>query len=134
MGAGRGIRGPNLQGRTGGQGRTGPPGTRKPRPDKAKGKAALARKKAIEERKLKRQQEENETLENKISDGMAQHLLRLQRKEWDKVPYEPKYTKGSKALEDIIATGKTLFNGQVPRVKETSRLDKVLGIAGRHGV
>jgi hypothetical protein len=64
---------------------------------------------------------------------MVQHLLRLQRKEWDRVPYEPKYTPGSLAANELIHTGRELFAGEAPPIKVWGRLEKTLGIVGMHG-
>lgn len=72
-------------------------------------------------------------VEDTLSDGMVQHLLRLQRKEWDRVPYEPKYAHGSKAATDLVAAGKKLFEGEKPAKKKWTRLDRAIGIVGMHG-
>jgi hypothetical protein len=64
---------------------------------------------------------------------MVQHLLRLQRKEWDRVPYEPKYAAGSLAANELIHAGRELFAGDAPPVKVWGRLEKTLGIVGMHG-
>lgn len=66
---------------------------------------------------------------------MVQHLLRLQRKEWDRVVYEPKYAHGSTAAKELIEEGKRLFQGEVkiPATRTGGRLEKTIGIAGMHG-
>lgn len=68
-----------------------------------------------------------------ITDSMVQQLLRLQRKEWDKTPYEPKYAPGSFAANELIHTGRELFRGDVPDVKVWGRLEKRIGVVGMHG-
>jgi hypothetical protein len=68
-----------------------------------------------------------------MSDGMVQHLLRLQRKEWDRVPYEPKYTQGSFAANELIHEGRELFRGEAPPVKYWGRLEKRIGVVGMFG-
>ncbi|KAF2682509.1 hypothetical protein K458DRAFT_342181 [Lentithecium fluviatile CBS 122367] len=73
------------------------------------------------------------TMENGLSDGMVQHLLRLQRKEWDRVPYEPKYTPGSFAANELIHAGRELFRGEAPPVKVWGHLEQKLCIVGMHG-
>jgi hypothetical protein len=66
---------------------------------------------------------------------MVKQLLRLQRQEWDRVPYEPKYEQGSKAVLELIEEGKKLFEGQPPKTKrEPTELHKRIGVAGMHGV
>lgn len=71
--------------------------------------------------------------ENTLSDGMVQLLLRLQRQEWDKKKYEPKYAPGSKAAQELIEAGKKLFEGQKPVVKKWGKLEHVIGVVGMHG-
>ncbi|KAF1959305.1 hypothetical protein CC80DRAFT_591353 [Byssothecium circinans] len=71
--------------------------------------------------------------EQYISDGMLQHMLRLQRKEWDRVPYEPKYAEGSLAANELVHIGRELFKGDVPDVPVWGRLEKTVGIVGMHG-
>ncbi|CAO2656727.1 Nn.00g055300.m01.CDS01 [Neocucurbitaria sp. VM-36] len=68
-----------------------------------------------------------------LSDGMVHHLLRLQRKEWDRVPYEPKYAKGSFAANELIHTGRELFKGESPPVKIWGSLEKRIGVVGMFG-
>ncbi|KAF2634150.1 hypothetical protein P280DRAFT_512105 [Massarina eburnea CBS 473.64] len=76
---------------------------------------------------------EEAKVEDYISDGALQHLLRLQRKEWDRVPYEPKYTQGSLAANELIHMGRELFRGDCPDVKVWGRLEKTIGVVGMHG-
>ncbi|KAF2739281.1 hypothetical protein EJ04DRAFT_484882 [Polyplosphaeria fusca] len=78
---------------------------------------------------------EDVPIEDTLSDATVQHLLRLQRKEWDRVPYEPKYAHGSPAAMELIEAGKKLFEGEKPVVKKgPSRLERKIGIAGMYGV
>ena len=73
------------------------------------------------------------TIQDTLSDGMVQHLLRLQRKEWDDMPYEPKYAHGSEAAKELVTLGKSLFEGEKPEIKKPGKLEKRLGIVGMHG-
>ncbi|KAF2707755.1 hypothetical protein K504DRAFT_458241 [Pleomassaria siparia CBS 279.74] len=74
------------------------------------------------------------SMEEGMSDGMVQHLLRLQRKEWDQVPYVPKYAHGSQAAAELMTEGKALFEGEKPPgPKVWTRLDKRIGVVGMHG-
>ncbi|KAF1839929.1 uncharacterized protein K460DRAFT_297460 [Cucurbitaria berberidis CBS 394.84] len=68
-----------------------------------------------------------------LSDGMVHHLLRLQRKEWDRVPYEPKYATGSFAANELIHAGRELFKGEAPPVKIWGSLEKRIGVVGMFG-
>jgi hypothetical protein len=73
------------------------------------------------------------SVEDTLTDGMVQLLLRLQRKEWDRVKYEPKYAHGSKAAQELIEAGKKLFQGDPPKVKKPGRLEYTIGIQNMHG-
>ncbi|KAH7408464.1 hypothetical protein DE146DRAFT_629377 [Phaeosphaeria sp. MPI-PUGE-AT-0046c] len=68
-----------------------------------------------------------------LSDSMVQHLLRLQRQEWDRVPYEPKYAPGSFAANQLIHEGRELFRGEVPPVKHWGKLEQRIGVVGMFG-
>lgn len=68
-----------------------------------------------------------------LSDGMVHHLLRLQRKEWDRVPYEPKYAKGSFAANELIYAGREMFRGESPPVKVWGPLERRIGVVGMFG-
>lgn len=68
-----------------------------------------------------------------LSDGMVHHLLRLQRKEWDRKPYEPKYAQGSFAANELIHAGRELCKGDVPPVKIWGPLEKTIGVVGMFG-
>ncbi|CBX95454.1 hypothetical protein IAQ61_004279 [Plenodomus lingam] len=68
-----------------------------------------------------------------LSDGMVHHLLRLQRKEWDRVQYEPKYAKGSFTANELIHMGRELFRGESPPVNIFGPLEKAIGVVGMHG-
>jgi hypothetical protein len=74
-------------------------------------------------------------VQDTLSDGMVQHLLRLQRKEWDRVDYEPKYAPGSAAARELIEEGKRFFQGEVkvPASRTGGRLEKTIGVVGMHG-
>jgi hypothetical protein len=63
---------------------------------------------------------------------MIQHLLRLQRGQWDRKPYEPKYAPGSFAANQLIHQGRELFRGEAPPVKIWGRLEKAIGVVGMH--
>ena len=68
-----------------------------------------------------------------LSDGMVHHLLRLQRKEWDRVPYEPKYAQGSFAANELIHAGRELFKGESPPVKLWGPLEQRIGVVNMFG-
>ncbi|KAF2013190.1 hypothetical protein BU24DRAFT_452141 [Aaosphaeria arxii CBS 175.79] len=124
-----GVQGPNLNGRNKAAAGQRPlrPGNRKPAGGPARRDPKL-RQSASEE-----EDAENQADKDLLPEGMVQHLLRLQRKEWDRTPYQPKYTKDSKAALDLIENGKKLFQGESPLKKEPSKIDKRLGIVGMHG-
>ncbi|PVI08181.1 hypothetical protein DM02DRAFT_690672 [Periconia macrospinosa] len=71
--------------------------------------------------------------EDHLSDGMLAHLARLQKKEWEKKPYEPKYAPGSLAANELIHLGRELFRGESPDVKVWGRLEERIGVVGMHG-
>jgi hypothetical protein len=69
---------------------------------------------------------------------MMQQLLRLQRKQWDRVPYQPIYSSKEK-LDELVALGNTLFKGEDPekakqKTKQERKLEHVIGIHNMHGV
>ncbi|KAI8940260.1 hypothetical protein NX059_003962 [Plenodomus lindquistii] len=68
-----------------------------------------------------------------LSDGMVHNLLRLQRKEWDRVQYEPKYYKGSFAANELIHAGRELFKGESNPIKVWGPLEKQIGVVGMFG-
>ncbi|KAJ4372178.1 hypothetical protein N0V83_003951 [Neocucurbitaria cava] len=68
-----------------------------------------------------------------LSDGMVHHLLRLQRKEWDRKSYEPKYAKGSLAANELIHAGRELFKGESSPIKTWGPLEKRIGVVGMFG-
>ncbi|KAF2831445.1 hypothetical protein CC86DRAFT_283212 [Ophiobolus disseminans] len=68
-----------------------------------------------------------------LSDGMVKHLYRLQRKEWDRVPYEPKYAPNSFAAQELIHEGRELFKGEAPPVKIWGKLERTIGVVGMFG-
>jgi hypothetical protein len=127
------VRGPNLRGReggrpgAGGKGRAGGAGNNrsdrgpKKRERKSGGDGKMATKLA------------DINLGDTVSDSMKQQLLRLQRKEWDRVPYEPKYAKGSFAANELIHAGRELFKGEAPPVKIWGPLEKRIGVVGMFG-
>ena len=124
-------RGPNLGGRSAGRG--GPRGStragsggREQRPKKRERKAGGN---TAKESNLLADTDPSTTL----SDGMVHHLLRLQRKEWDRVPYEPKYAMGSLAANQLIHEGRELFRGESAPVKIWGRLEKRIGVVGMFG-
>ncbi|KAF2468186.1 uncharacterized protein BDR25DRAFT_290863 [Lindgomyces ingoldianus] len=81
-----------------------------------------------------RVEEQDDKLEDTLSNGMVQHLLRLQRQEWDRVPYHPIYTKGSTAVTELVQSSKELFKGEAPKKKKPGRLEYTIGIQNMHGV
>jgi hypothetical protein len=130
-GAGRGpgaVHGPNLGGRAAGRG--GPKGNRGPggreqgpkRRDK-KGGDANERPPQLSDIRMG----------STLSDGMVKMLYRLQRQEWDRVAYEPKYNHGSFAANELIHKGREFFRGEVPPVKIWGRLEKTIGVVGMFG-
>ena len=119
--------GPNLRGRNAG-GTGGNRGGAARGPKKREGKGG-PRKKGVDPSRMG----QNTTVDQGLSDGMVQHLLRLQRKEWDRVPYEPKYAQGSFAANELIHAGRELFRGEAPPVKVWGHLEKKLNVVGMHG-
>lgn len=126
------VRGPNLRGREGG--RPGPGGKRagatgnnrgdggpKKRGKNAGGDESMPTSLA------------DVSIGETISDSMKQQLLRLQRKEWDRVPYEPKYAEGSFAANELIHAGRELFKGEAPPVKIWGPLEHRIGVVGMFG-
>jgi hypothetical protein len=128
---GDGMRGPNLGGRSAGRG--GPRGGSRGGPG---GRAQGPKKR---EKGSKGGEARQSTLiadtdpATTLSDGMVHHLLRLQRKEWDRVPYEPKYAQGSFAAQELIHEGRELFRGEAPPVKIWGKLEKTIGVVGMFG-
>ncbi|KAF2186907.1 hypothetical protein K469DRAFT_629639 [Zopfia rhizophila CBS 207.26] len=118
--------GPNLRGREG----FGPRPTRTVNRGTESGPKRRERKKESEG-PMSVQKEDK--IEDRLSDGMVQQLLRLQRKEWDRVSYEPMYSPGSKAATELLEAGKKLFEGEFPTKKKPGRLEHVLGIQNMHG-
>lgn len=115
-----GKRGPNLRGR---DGKAGGAGKRS-----SGGPGRRERKKPSDERLQPRDVKYEDTL----SDGMVQHLLRLQRGQWDRKPYEPKYAPGSFEANRLIHQGRELFRGEAPPVKIWGKLEKHIGVVGMH--
>ncbi|KAL5116944.1 hypothetical protein ACEQ8H_005162 [Pleosporales sp. CAS-2024a] len=68
-----------------------------------------------------------------LSDGMVHHLLRLQRGQWDRTPYEPKYKHGSFEAQSLIYEGRELFRGEAPPVKYWGKLERRIGLVGMFG-
>jgi hypothetical protein len=118
------MRGPNLGARTGARsGGKGKDGGREQAPQKREKKAGSSR-----------GEETGEVdFADTLSDGMVRNLLRLQRKEWDRVSYEPKYAPGSFAANELIHEGRELMRGEVPPVKIWGRLEKRIGLVGMFG-
>ncbi|KAF1360569.1 hypothetical protein EJ07DRAFT_43860, partial [Lizonia empirigonia] len=119
----RGKRGPNLRGRDA----------------KSGGGASRSREQGPKRRERKsgddgaqRMNASDVKTESTLSDGMVQHLLRLQRKAWDRTPYEPKYAPGSFAANQLIHAGRELFRGEAPPVKIWGMLEKRIGVVGMH--
>lgn len=130
-----GVRGPNLRGRDGNRGPGGPGGARggtgssrggdrgPKKRERKQGGGASQRPTAIDDINPA----------TTLSDGMVHHLLRLQRKEWDRVPYEPKYSKDSFAANELLHAGRELFKGESPPVKIWGPLEKRIGVVGMFG-
>ncbi|KAF9699621.1 hypothetical protein EKO04_002235 [Ascochyta lentis] len=116
-------RGPNLRGRDGKPG-GGASGSREQGPRRRERKSGEEGAKKINAADVK--------IETTLSDGMVQHLLRLQRGEWDRKPYEPKYAPGSFAANELIHAGRELFRGEAPPVKTWGMLEKRIGVVGMH--
>lgn len=117
-----GRRGPNLRGRDGKPGGAAS-GSREQGPKRRDKKADDG---------AKRINASDVKIETTLSDGMVQHLLRLQRGEWDRKPYEPKYAQGSFAANELIHAGRELFRGEAPPVKIWGMLEKRIGVVGMH--
>jgi hypothetical protein len=123
------VRGPNLGGRSAGRGA--------PRGDRGSGGREQGPKKrdkkgaAAGRRQPTTMADVNPAAT--LSDGMAKMLYRLQRQEWDRVAYEPKYKQGSFAANELIHKGRELFRGEAPPVKIWGPLEKVIGVVGMHG-
>ena len=121
-GAGRRA-GPNLRGRERKAGGAGGSGTA--------GKGPKRRERKSEDDGKKMEVEEVRP-EHVLSDGMVHQLLRLQRKEWDRTPYEPKYAPGSFAANQLLHAGREFFRGEPPPVKKWGPLEKMIGVVGMH--
>lgn len=124
--------GPNLRGRDGNRG--GSPGQRQGGPNNSGDRGPKKREKA----KSSGSAPQRTTIADinpatTLSDGMVHHLLRLQRKEWDRVQYEPKYGQGSFAANELIHAGRELFKGESPPVKIWGPLEKEIGVVGMFG-
>lgn len=117
-----GRRGPNLRGRDGKKGGTGNRSAAGPKRRERGNKEDGEQKADVNSVKF----------EDTLSDGMLQHLLRLQRGQWDRKPYEPKYAPGSFAANQLIHQGRELFRGEAPPVKIWGRLEKTIGVVGMH--
>lgn len=117
-------RGPNLRGRDGKPGAGGSSNAER-RPKKREKATDGEDGEVIDARDVK--------IESVLTDGMVQHLLRLQRSEWDRKPYEPKYAPGSFAANQLIHAGRELCRGEAPPVKILGRLEKRIGVVGMHG-
>jgi hypothetical protein len=118
------MRGPNLGGRSAGRG--GPKGSKGP----VGGGPKKRQKDADGEKDTQATAYADIDAATTLNDGMVQHLLRLQRKEWDRVPYEPKYAPGSFAAQELIHEGRELFRGEAPPVKYWGKLEKRIGVVG----
>ena len=68
-----------------------------------------------------------------LDSSLMQTLYRMQRNQWDRKPYEPKYAQGSFAANELIHAGRELFRGEAPPVKVWGRLERTLNIVGMHG-
>ncbi|KAH4610890.1 hypothetical protein HBH82_039350 [Parastagonospora nodorum] len=120
VGSARG--GPNLRGRAGGKGG-----------DRGKDRAPKKREKGKDGDSGPSTKLSEIDPATTLSDGMIHNQMRLQRKEWDRVPYEPKYAPGSFAAQELIHEGRELFRGESPPVKIWGRLEKTIGVVGMFG-
>ncbi|KAH6637989.1 hypothetical protein C7974DRAFT_422931 [Boeremia exigua] len=68
-----------------------------------------------------------------LSDGMVRHLLRMQRSEWDRKAYVPKYAPGSLAANRLIHAGRELMRGESAPIKIWGALERRIGVVGMHG-
>ncbi|KAF1975345.1 hypothetical protein BU23DRAFT_597891 [Bimuria novae-zelandiae CBS 107.79] len=68
-----------------------------------------------------------------LPDTLMQALYRMQRNQWDRKPYVPKYAPGSFEANELVHAGRELFKGEAPPVKVWGRLEKKLRIVGMHG-
>ncbi|RYO30870.1 hypothetical protein AA0111_g5116 [Alternaria arborescens] len=127
------VRGPNLRGREGG--RPGPGGKRAggARGNNRGDGGPQKRKKGAGGEESMPTSLADVKIEETVSTSMQQQLLRLQRKEWDRVPYEPKYAKGSFAANELIHAGRELFKGEAPPVKFWGPLEHRIGVVGMFG-
>lgn len=115
-------RGPNLRGR---DGKSGGGGGRK-----ESGPKKRERKSSNDDEKMPDQKDA--TIEMSLSDGEVMNLARIQRKQWDRFAYEPKYAPGSFEANELIHAGRELFRGEVPPVKIWGMLEKRIGVVGMH--
>lgn len=113
-------RGPNLRGRE-----RKPGGSREQGPKRRERKASDEGEKRINPNDIK--------IETTLSDGMVKHLARLQRGEWDRKSYNPKYAPGSFEANRLIHAGRELCRGEAPPVKIWGLLEKQIGVVGMHG-
>ncbi|CAN9344737.1 unnamed protein product [Alternaria alternata] len=127
------VRGPNLRGREGG--RPGPGGKRAggARGNNRGDGGPQKRKKGAGGEESMPTSLADVKIEETVSTSMQQQLLRLQRKEWDRVPYEPKYAKGSFAANELIHAGRELFKGEAAPVKFWGPLEHRIGVVGMFG-
>ncbi|KAF2132658.1 hypothetical protein P153DRAFT_333118 [Dothidotthia symphoricarpi CBS 119687] len=127
-------RGPNLQARQDRRG-AGPGGDRgaKGGPGRGNEDRPKKRERKTDGGNAARMAPADVKVESTLSDGMVHHLLRLQRKEWDRVPYEPKYAPGSFAANELVHAGRELFRGEVPPVQVWGALERRIGVVGMHG-
>jgi hypothetical protein len=125
------TRGPNLGGRSAGRG--GPRGSTRAGPGGREQKPKKREKKAGGDTAKQSNLIADIDPSMTLSDGMVHHLLRLQRKEWDRVPYEPKYALGSLAANQLIHEGRELFRGESAPVKIWGPLEKRIGVVGMFG-
>ncbi|KAJ4989170.1 hypothetical protein SVAN01_05249 [Stagonosporopsis vannaccii] len=120
-------RGPNLRGRDGKQGGSSSGGNSNAerRPKKRDRTNDAEEGGSVDPRDVK--------IGDVLNDGMVQQLLRLQRSEWDRKSYEPKYAPGSFAANQLIHAGRELCRGEAPPVKIWGMLEKRIGVVGMHG-
>ncbi|KAG9188637.1 hypothetical protein G6011_07342 [Alternaria panax] len=124
------VRGPNLRGREGG--RPGPGGKRAGGSNRGDGGPKKRTRNVGGDASMPTSLADIK-ISDTVSESMQQQLLRLQRKEWDRVPYEPKYAKGSFAANELIHAGKELFKGEAPPIKIWGPLEHRIGVVGMFG-
>lgn len=118
--------GPNLRGRTG------PPGGSRGKP--GQGGQGPPKRRRVEKDAASTTDFDPDVISSAEIDGpTAQLLYRLQRQQWDRKQYTPKYAPGSFEANELVHWGRELFRGESPPVKIWGKLERTLGVVGMHG-